>query len=963
MSWYATTLDLNTGVISSGALSDTYADDTNELVLTELGQTPGFDYDFTFTGLPNTNLVVNLAANYDGSGTHNVKLYIYNYDTPGWDAVTGAAQDLPDNATKQYYTFTLPDTPIDDYLSAGVLKIKISHDNNGNAAHFLHIDELKLDYQFSQQPSNARIAPSIGGNANIVYSIDATARIAPTIPCNARILIEGAYKIGRVYCVGGYSTEYSAANEAIDPFENTWINRAPLVTPRTKLAMGTDEFAGYAFGGLGAPTEVNKYDPEPDIWTTKAGMASGRYSHGAVGVSICETDLDNVFDELKSRIYVLGGRDVGNQETNTNNEYDPDLDTFTSKTAITSARSAFGCGAINQRNVYVTGGDSALDTNYEYDPLTDSWVARDTLTTGRRENTSTGNANYLYTYGGSDATSSLKSLERYDPVADGWTVETPAVISRGRATSGLCYEDYEKIVVAGGLEEPAVCTTGTPTQLTETYDLAADAWTTKANMPTGRMDLANGFIRGVPRTRVWQSLTGRANIQPSEKYINGQAKIRVEVEQEIYSSAFLIPRLDATAAIWPGQYANARIIEAIALYAVARISPSIKADARIQTEVEQTIGADAFIGTSLKARAIVLNLRIRGKARIRPVITCLARVRPRLTAKARVRPILKGTAWIKAYWERLITAAGRVRPNITGGGRIAPSISGTGRIAPSIGGNGKIVIWPSIPANGHIETELMALGKVYVIGGWKFTYDNKTTINEEYEAIHDIWSSKQDILSKRVQHGIGSSILQSKLYSVGGTGSTGVEEQNLEYNPDTDSWTTKSPISPGRKNNAVTNVCDFNGYEEIFTIGGRAKYTGLEMSNVDAYDPVLDTWVARSNIFPSTDNLAAGTVDFNKIYVSGGESGFSEAIKTTQEYNPSTNIWTSKADLNVGRQEHTSSGNVETQSCYSFDGMNNLGQAINSTEKYDPSIDAWIVRTSSSIARDRIVSECINYII
>jgi len=858
--------------------------------------------------------------------------------------------------------------------------------------------------------STAIVSPILPAVGRIRPSISSIARIQPSIPCNARI---GNDKVGKVYIIGGYdSIGYSSKNECVDPFKNVWTNQAPLVTPRTKLAVATDEFDFYAFGGLGLPNGVDKFTPESDSWVSKGNMTHSLYSLGAVGTSICKTDFYNGYyhTTLKSYIYVLGGKDsISNLKKNYNSEYDPDNDTWTVKTPIPANNAEAGCGAINNEKIYVSGGESGLDTNYEYDPLTESWLVKHTMITGRHELTSTGNADFLFTFGGNNSVGeSQNGVEKYNPIGNVWIAETPAVIKRGKATSAICVEDYEKIIVAGGLEVPVDCTTGQPTQLTESYDVAADSWSTKTNMPTGRMDSASGYIRGVSRFRIYRSISGRAKIIPGLKHVTSrfliecvrsaylppdynvlivppvafnrtnvplptgyetkypgiwkqQISASATINKNTWSSDLLItanakirPHITAVANIVRAITSNAWIYLVYKQYANGRISPIIRANGRIAVEVEKTINGNAFIGISLKANAKIINPRIRSRARIRPVITALTRIRPSLKAKARIRPRIKAQAWIKAVWERLITANGRIRPFVTSIGRIIPSISGNARIRPVISADGKVIILPTLLANAHILTELMYVGKMYVTGGWRHTYDNKTAANEVYDAIYDSWSTKQSMPSKRSQHGMGSSILQVKLYSIGGYGT---ETENIEYNPDTDTWTVKAQINPGRKNNAVTNSCDFNGYEKLFTIGGRAMYTGLQLNNMDEYDPATDSWVVKANIVPATDNLSAGTIDFDKVYTSGGKYGLFEGIRNTQEYNPGTDAWTIKANLNVGRQEHTSSG--DAVNCYCFDGMNSLGKSLNSTEQYQPSGNFWLVKTAGSISRDRIVSECI----
>ena len=823
MSWFATTLNPQTGTISSGTLSDTYADDTNELVLTEVGATPGFEYWFDFTGVPtDTNLVLNLAANYDGSGTHIVKLYLWNFNTTTFDALTLSAVDLPDSATKQYYQFVLPDTPnINDYVDGGVLRLNIEHVNGGNAAHTLHIDYMALDYQFPPLPAVARIAPVIGGNALIAWPmIDADGRVIPTIPANALI---SDIRIGHVYAIGGYSPSgYTGANEALSVVENAWYSRTPLAVPRTKLAVATDEERPFAFGGLGAPKAVSRYDPVPQTWTELGDMIRSLYSHGAVGVSISKKEPNNQLDELKSLIFVMGGKDqVTTLPSNGNEEYDPDTDTFTTKTGLPLARQDFGYSAVNNEKIYATGGTPSHDTNYEYDPVTDAWTVKAILPTGRDELAASGNAESNFTFNGSLLGISQKLVEKYLPAIDLWVTETPPSIARGKLTSSICMGAGEQAAVMGGLEIPPDCTNGTPSDLAETYDTLAESWVNKTDMPTARHSLGSSDVRGVSIAISYQSIQGNANLQPANKYIEGNARIKAVEIKYITADGRIIPTITANAHIVRAITGRAYILGVWTEYitATARIAPTLPANAKLKQYYTQTLTCVARIGTSLTATARIKNLRIRARARIRPVITSLARVRPRIICRARIRPRIIANAKIIAVWQRNITADGRVRPVLTGGARIQPTISSTARISPTISASAEVIIYPSIPANAHILTLCVPtvvpsptsgagqatisgtgrigfecigsnIGKVYVSGGWRHTYDNKQTVHEAYEALHDFWFTVQELPKRKAQHGEGSSELQITMYALGGASdepeldAPSGEKDNLEYNPD-----------------------------------------------------------------------------------------------------------------------------------------------------------------------------------
>ncbi len=141
----ADTLTVNTGSINAGSLRSVWVADDAELVLNEVTGTPGFDYVFRFgrdQDVPYTGIKVMFEAWYEGNPAHNVKLQQYNYNSTSWTDVTGDAQDFPDAASEQTYSFNLIDDP--DYLSSGEIQLKIVHTSPGSAGHYLHIDNMYL---------------------------------------------------------------------------------------------------------------------------------------------------------------------------------------------------------------------------------------------------------------------------------------------------------------------------------------------------------------------------------------------------------------------------------------------------------------------------------------------------------------------------------------------------------------------------------------------------------------------------------------------------------------------------------------------------------------------------------------------------------------------------------------------------------------------------------------------------
>jgi hypothetical protein len=144
---YLYSIDINTGSVVSGSITDTYSDDGRQVVFSEVAASPAFDYDLNFVNVPDATAEykITLAGHYVGDSTHNIKIRIWNNDTMGWDDVTAAADDFPSNPVEQTYQFNLPVGS--KYLNNGAMKFKLIHTSSGFALHRFYIDYLYLDYQ------------------------------------------------------------------------------------------------------------------------------------------------------------------------------------------------------------------------------------------------------------------------------------------------------------------------------------------------------------------------------------------------------------------------------------------------------------------------------------------------------------------------------------------------------------------------------------------------------------------------------------------------------------------------------------------------------------------------------------------------------------------------------------------------------------------------------------------------
>lgn len=191
-----------------------------------------------------------------------------------------------------------------------------------------------------------------------------------------------------------------------------------------------------------------------------------------------------------------------------------------------------------------------------------------------------------------------------------------------------------------------------------------------------------------------------------------------------------------------------------------------------------------------------------------------------------------------------------------------------------------------------------------------------------------ITSTLSPISSPR--YGLGSATVNGKIYAIGGQEVPGSVNTVEEYDPTTDTWTTKSPMGTARECLGVVALND-----KIYAIGG--MYMDLFGNNyytnvVEEYDPATDTWTTKNPMNTDRANFAIAVAN-GKIYVIGG------GTNSVEEYNPTTNTWTQKTPLanSVGNAAATINGIIYTMG--------------NTVDAYDPSTDTWSTKVSLTTSR------------
>jgi len=243
-------------------------------------------------------------------------------------------------------------------------------------------------------------------------------------------------------------------------------------------------------------------------------------------------------------------------------------------------------------------------------------------------------------------------------------------------------------------------------------------------------------------------------------------------------------------------------------------------------------------------------------------------------------------------------------------------------------------------------------GKIYAIGGSPYL----PVVNwvEEYDPGTDTWTPKAGMPTARST--AASSVVNGKIYVIGGW--TRFKGQSLstveQYDPATDTWTAKANM-PTARGNLSSSVVD----GKIYAIGGSRTHEGTPLTTVEQYDPATDTWTPKAGM-PTARVYASASAVNGRIYVIGGAPGggiFPQGIPTVEEYDPATDSWRPKADMPTARTYFSTS--VVNGKIFAVGGTRGNNH-LSAVEAYDPATDTWTPKAGMPIARGMLTASAVN---
>ncbi len=198
----------------------------------------------------------------------------------------------------------------------------------------------------------------------------------------------------------------------------------------------------------------------------------------------------------------------------------------------------------------------------------------------------------------------------------------------------------------------------------------------------------------------------------------------------------------------------------------------------------------------------------------------------------------------------------------------------------------------SMPTGRHALVAVALDEKIYAIGGREDGADSRR--NEMYDPVTDTWTTKANMIWDLQFPGAATA--NGKIYVIGGQSSTLVRRYNSEYDPSTNSWSLKADLSFARTKGAAASVGN-----KVYYIGGGTVATGHGSPGSwnQEYDPATDSWTTKASM-PSARRYLTATALNGKIYAMGGDNYFNSDLDeetANEEYDPATNTWTKRSTL------------------------------------------------------------------
>ncbi|MFT3904637.1 MAG: kelch repeat-containing protein [Niabella sp.] len=279
--------------------------------------------------------------------------------------------------------------------------------------------------------------------------------------------------------------------------------------------------------------------------------------------------------------------------------------------------------------------------------------------------------------------------------------------------------------------------------------------------------------------------------------------------------------------------------------------------------------------------------------------------------------------------------------------------------------------------NWAVSSEFSGVGRTDAVS---FTIGDKVYIglgNDGTNMLNDFWVfDEKSNKYTQIANFPGEARSKAVAFSVNGKGyvGTGSNGRNKlddfwEYDPATDTWVSIAPFPGGVRHDAVAFTIGSTGYVAT-GYDGVGINSGNYRNDLWAYTPASG-WQQKADL-PNKKSEAVAFVYDNKAYVVTGQNNGSLSVDLAV-YDPSTNAWTKKRNINSSNSEETYDddygSNITRKNAVAFVLGNkafistgNNGSVLKTTWVYDIASDLWSQKTAfeASSGREGAVAFVVN---
>ncbi len=195
-----------------------------------------------------------------------------------------------------------------------------------------------------------------------------------------------------------------------------------------------------------------------------------------------------------------------------------------------------------------------------------------------------------------------------------------------------------------------------------------------------------------------------------------------------------------------------------------------------------------------------------------------------------------------------------------------------------------------------------------------------------YDPKTNAWARKADMPRLLAPAGL-QAVIGGQLYVYGTCPSGCSSHWLLRYNPASNSWVFQNAPPSMHKHGAVGVI-----NSKIFLAGGDNQNFRINRTT-DVYFPSTNSWSSRAEVLDPRVRPASAALQ-GKLYVAGGaDAGGAPDVERLAVFDPASNLWTEKASMSGPR---TGAAGVEAAGQFFVIGGESNGVAAGTVEAYTP---------------------------